>query len=88
MLSVSKIETFYGESQVLFGVDLEVRAGQVVSLMGRNGMGKSTTINAIMGLKPPRTGTIEFENRPIHRLPSHAIARAGRYSPISPCAKT
>ena len=77
MLSVSKIETFYGESQVLFGVDLEVRAGQVVSLMGRNGMGKSTTINAIMGLKPPRTGTIEFENRPIHRLPSHAIARAG-----------
>ena len=58
MLSVSKIEIFYGESQVLFGVDLEVRAGQVVSLMGRNGMGKSTTINAIMGLKPPRTGTI------------------------------
>jgi branched-chain amino acid transport system ATP-binding protein len=77
MLILSKIETFYGESQVLFGVDLEVRAGQVVSLMGHNGMGKSTTVNAIMGLKPPRSGTIEFENRPIHCLPSHAIARAG-----------
>jgi branched-chain amino acid transport system ATP-binding protein len=77
MLRVSAIETFYGQSQVLFGVDLEVRAGQVVSLMGRNGMGKSTTVNAIMGLKTPRSGTIEFDNRPIHHFASHAIARAG-----------
>ena len=77
MLTLSGIETFYGASQVLFGVNLEVRAGQLVSLMGRNGMGKSTTVNAIMGLKPPQAGTIEFGKRAIHGLPSHAIARAG-----------
>jgi branched-chain amino acid transport system ATP-binding protein len=77
MLTLTGVETFHGASQVLFGVDLEVRAGQVVSLMGRNGMGKTTTVNAIMGLKAPRTGTIEFQNRPIQGLPSHVIARAG-----------
>jgi branched-chain amino acid transport system ATP-binding protein len=77
MLTVDSIETFYGASQVLFGLTLEVRAGQVVALMGRNGMGKTTTINSIMGLTPPRTGAIRFNGRAVQGLASHTIARAG-----------
>lgn len=77
MLSVSGIETFYGVSQALFGVSLDVRKGQVVALLGRNGMGKTTTVNSIMGLNAPRTGEIRFNERSLHGLPSHAIARAG-----------
>ena len=77
MLSVAGLEAAYGESQVLFGVDLEVRGGEMVALLGRNGMGKSTTIAAIMGILPPRRGEILFDGRPIHRLPSYRIAQAG-----------
>jgi len=77
MLTVDSIETFYGASQVLFGVALEVRAGQVVALMGRNGMGKTTTVGSIMGLTAPRTGAIRFNGRAVQGLASHAIARAG-----------
>jgi branched-chain amino acid transport system ATP-binding protein len=77
MLAVDSIETFYGVSQALFGVSLEVRAGQVVALLGRNGMGKTTTVNSIMGLNPPRAGAVRFNDRPVQGLPSHAIARAG-----------
>ena len=77
MLNVERIETFYGQSQALYGVDLNVQEGEVATLLGRNGMGKSTTVRSIMGLTPVRTGRILFDARPIHRLPSHAIARAG-----------
>ena len=77
MLKVEKIETFYGKSQALFGVDLRVREGEVVTLLGRNGMGKSTTVRSIMGLTPIRTGRIVFEGSPIHQQPSYAIARLG-----------
>lgn len=77
MLVLENIETFYGVSQALFGVTLEVRAGQVVALLGRNGMGKTTTVNAIMGLTASRGGTVRFNGRAIQGLPSHAIAQTG-----------
>ncbi|NCC25596.1 MAG: ABC transporter ATP-binding protein [Deltaproteobacteria bacterium] len=77
MLHLEGIETFYGSSQALFGVSLEIRESEVVTLLGRNGMGKSTTIRSIMGLTPPRTGAITFAGQRIERLPSHGIARLG-----------
>ena len=77
MLEVDGIETAYGVSQVLFGVTFAVGAGQVVTLLGRNGMGKTTTIRSVMGIVPARAGEIRFEGRPIHRLPSYRVAQAG-----------
>jgi len=77
MLEVRGIETFYGPSQVLFGVNLEVSTGDVVTLLGRNGMGKTTVVRSIMGLAQTRAGSIRFEEREIRGLPSHAIARIG-----------
>jgi len=77
MLSVERIETFYGGIQALHGASLEVRAGEMVSLLGRNGMGKTTTVRSIMGLTPARSGTIRFCGRDIRRLPAFRIARLG-----------
>jgi branched-chain amino acid transport system ATP-binding protein len=77
MLIVDSIETSYGVSQVLFGVSLDVGAGQVVTLLGRNGMGKTTTVRSIMGITPPRAGAISFDGRPIHGLPPYRVAQAG-----------
>ena len=77
MLRVEGLETFYGESQVLFGMGLEVGAGQVVTLLGRNGMGKTTTVRSIMGLTHPRAGSVVFEGREIAGLPSYRVAQAG-----------
>jgi branched-chain amino acid transport system ATP-binding protein len=77
MLVVEQIETFYGSSQALFGVNLEVAEGEVVTLLGRNGMGKSTTVKSIMGLTPVTRGKIYFDGIGIHRLPCYAIARMG-----------
>ena len=77
MLQVHDIETFYGASQVLFGVGLEVGAGEVVTLMGRNGMGKTTTVRSIMGLTPPRHGSILFSGAEMAGRPAYHIARAG-----------
>ena len=77
MLSVDAIETAYGMSQVLFGVSLHVGPGRVVTLLGRNGMGKTTTVRSIMGIVAPRAGAIRFEGRPIHGLPSYRVAQAG-----------
>ena len=77
MLEVRGLTGGYGASQVLFGLDLEIAAGEVVGLLGRNGMGKTTTVRAIMGLTPPSAGEVRFEGRPLHGLPPHAIARAG-----------
>jgi branched-chain amino acid transport system ATP-binding protein len=77
MLKVDAIESSYGTSQVLFGMTLEVKAGEVVTLMGRNGMGKTTTIRSIIGLMKPQRGTILFEGQKISGLPSHQIAKAG-----------
>ena len=77
MLQVRELETAYGRSQVLFGVSLEVPTGKVVSLLGRNGMGKTTTVRSIMGITPPRAGTISFEAKRLDKLPSYQIAQAG-----------
>ena len=77
LLEISAIETFYGPSQALFGVDLSVGEGEVVTLMGRNGMGKTTTIRSICGLTPPRAGRIAFAGQDLAGLPSHRIARLG-----------
>ena len=77
MLKVEQIETFYGSSQALFGVSLKVNAGEVVTLLGRNGMGKSTTIKSIMGLTPVTQGRITFNGVETHQLPSYQVARQG-----------
>jgi len=77
LLEVEGIESSYGASQVLFGVSLGVGEGEVVTLMGRNGMGKTTTVRTIMGLVRPHGGTIRFRGEPIERAPSHRIARLG-----------
>ncbi|WP_372614586.1 ABC transporter ATP-binding protein [Halomonas sp.] len=77
MLELTAVETFYGPSQALFGVDLSVQAGEMVALMGRNGMGKTTTIRSIFGLTPASRGTITFASRDLRRLPSYRIAQAG-----------
>ncbi len=77
MLEVKGIESFYGASQVLFGIDLTIQQGEVVTLLGRNGMGKSTLVRSLMGIVPPARGTIMFQGEALHDLPSHAIARRG-----------
>jgi branched-chain amino acid transport system ATP-binding protein len=77
LLDISGLEAGYGEAQVLFGVDLAVAEGEVVSLMGRNGMGKTTTVLALMGLLPPSAGDIRFDGRPMAGAPPFRIAKAG-----------
>ena len=68
MLEVDGIETCYGLSQVLFGLTLSIHAGEMVALMGRNGMGKTTTIRSIMGMTPARSGTIRFGGQEVRSL--------------------
>lgn len=77
MLDVRGLETYYGSSQVLFGMSLSVQAGEVVTLLGRNGMGKTTTINSIMGILKPRKGEVTFNATEIAGAPSHRIAKLG-----------
>ena len=77
MLEVRSLETAYGRSQVLFGIDLQIGQAQVVSLLGRNGMGKTTTVRSIMGITQARGGTIRFQGKEIHRLPSYRVAKQG-----------
>src|ERR1700748_3230903 len=77
LLDVDGIETCYGLSQVLFGLSLSVRTGEMVSLMGRNGMGKTTTIRSIMGLTPVRAGAIRFLGHDVRSLASYRIAALG-----------
>src|SRR3954464_13545361 len=77
LLEVDGIETCYGLSQVLFGLTLSVHAGEMVALMGRNGMGKTTTIRSIMGMTPARAGAIRFGGQEVRGLPSYKIAKLG-----------
>ncbi len=77
MLEIERIDTYYGNSQALFNVSMTIDDGQVVTLLGRNGMGKSTTVRSIMGLTPIRAGHITFNGTAIEGLPSYTIARLG-----------
>lgn len=77
LLEVDGIDTYYGRSQVLFGMSLSIAAGEVVTLMGRNGMGKTTTIRSIMGLTPASSGHIRFRGDDIRGLPSYRVAKIG-----------
>jgi len=77
MLEVSGLEAGYGDGKVLFGVDLAVASGEVVTLLGRNGMGKTTTLSAIMGILRAEGGTIRLDGAPIQHLPAYRIARLG-----------
>ena len=77
LLEVYDLRAAYGASQALFGVDLELAEGQVLALMGRNGMGKTTTIRAIFALTPPSSGTIRFAGADIFGRPPHLVARHG-----------
>jgi branched-chain amino acid transport system ATP-binding protein len=77
LLSVRELNAWYGESHVLHGVNFDVAAGEVVTLLGRNGAGKSTTLKSIMGIVPRRAGSIAFEGRETVRLASNRIAQSG-----------
>ena len=77
MLKVSEICTFYGASQALFGVSITVEEGEVVSLLGKNGMGKTTTVHSIMGITPISSGQVLFQNKKINGMPSFKVSRSG-----------
>jgi branched-chain amino acid transport system ATP-binding protein len=77
LLELSKVQAGYGNAQILFDVSLHVGEGEAVTLIGRNGMGKTTTVNAIMGICQPVAGEIRFKGEEVHRLPSHQIAKRG-----------
>ena len=77
MLEMGGLDAFYGQSQALFGMSLSVEAGQVVSLMGRNGMGKTTTIRSIMGLIRPRGGSLSFQGQDLIGLAPYKVAQLG-----------
>ena len=77
LLEVSDIHTYYGAIHALKGISIEVNDGEIVTLIGANGAGKSTTLNTICGLTPPRQGTIVFDGEPIHELPAHEIVMRG-----------
>ena len=77
MLSITNLQSAYGASQVLFDVSLTIAEGEVVTLLGRNGMGKTTTVKSIMGLLRPKSGEIAFAGQPIAGLAPERIARMG-----------
>ena len=77
LLKVDAIESSYGESQVLFGMSLDIAQGEVVTLLGRNGMGKTTTVRSIMGIIRPHAGEIRYNSQEIHAYPSFKVAQAG-----------
>src|SRR5207342_3782267 len=77
LLAVKDLQAWYGESHILHGVTFDVQAGEVVTLLGRNGVGKTTTLKAVMGMIDSRTGSVRFEGKELIRRPSNAIARAG-----------
>ncbi len=77
LLELDDVETCYGRSQVLFGLSLGIRGGEMVTLMGRNGMGKTTTVRSVMGLTPALRGSIRFAGRDIRGLPAYRVAKLG-----------
>ncbi|MET4579263.1 ABC transporter ATP-binding protein [Ottowia thiooxydans] len=77
LLEVKALNAYYGRAQILFGIDLQVRAGEVVALMGRNGAGKSTTMKSIMAMVRRRSGSVVFRGQEVSKLQSHQISRLG-----------
>ena len=77
MLKLENVHAYYGKSHILQGVSLEVGDGELVGLLGRNGVGKTTLLKSIMGLVPPRAGTVVFNHEQLVRLPAHRIPRLG-----------
>jgi branched-chain amino acid transport system ATP-binding protein len=77
ILEVDAIHTYYGESYILQGLSLTLEQGQILGVLGRNGVGKTTLVNSVMGFAPPRSGTIRFKGQDITRTPSHRIVQAG-----------
>jgi branched-chain amino acid transport system ATP-binding protein len=77
MLSLAGVKTYYGNIQALKGIDLEILQGEIITLIGANGAGKSTTLMSICGIVPPRAGSITFEGRPIHGMKPNEIVRLG-----------
>ncbi|HXG02953.1 MAG TPA: ATP-binding cassette domain-containing protein, partial [Candidatus Binatia bacterium] len=77
LLQVREIHTYYGDSYVLQGLSLEIRPGQIVAILGRNGMGKTTLIRSIAGLTPPRRGEVIFKGRSLRGRPPYAVAQLG-----------
>ncbi len=77
MLALDGVHTYYGKSHILHGVSIEVRAGEVVGLLGRNGVGKSTTLKTVMGLVRPSEGSVTFEGREIGGMAAHRVAHLG-----------
>jgi branched-chain amino acid transport system ATP-binding protein len=77
LLELENVETCYGLSQVLFGISFAIAPGEMVTLMGRNGMGKTTTVRSIMGLTAARAGSIRFDGKEVRGLPSYRIAKLG-----------
>jgi branched-chain amino acid transport system ATP-binding protein len=77
MLELANVHTYYGEVPILHGISLEVKAGSVVALLGRNGMGKTTTVRSIIGFTPPRSGMVRFQGNEIQGLPPYKICQRG-----------
>ena len=77
MLELNGVHTYYGENHILNGISLEVKTGSVVALLGRNGMGKTTTVRSIVGFTPPRSGSVRFRDREISGLPPYQISQMG-----------
>jgi branched-chain amino acid transport system ATP-binding protein len=77
MLELKEIHTYYGLSHIIQGVSLRVEKGEIITLIGRNGAGKTTTLKSVIGLTPPRTGTVTFQGEDITHLPTHLIAQRG-----------
>ena len=77
ILVVANVDTFYGTSHILQGVHIEIGEGEVVALLGRNGVGKTTTLRSIMGLSPPKRGSIRFHGKEIAGIPPYEVARLG-----------
>lgn len=77
MLKLTDVHTYYGESHILRGISLDVKKGSVVALLGRNGMGKTTTVRSIIGFTPPRSGIIRFNDIEIQGIPAYKICKMG-----------
>jgi len=77
MLKVDVLNTYYGKAQILFDMNLGVRRGEIVALLGRNGAGKTTTLKSIMGIVPPKSGRVTYKDQPIHHLPPHKTCNLG-----------